>query len=1150
MNNIVDHQERALALAPSQSLAISAPAGSGKTGLLTQRVLKLLSIVNKPEDILAITFTRKAAGEMKDRILKALRTAATQAPPQQPHEQTTYQLAKAALARDTAQSWQLLDNPHRLRIQTIDGLCASLARQLPMLSQLGALPDVTDQTTRYYQEAIATLLASLESKQPWCAALAQMITHLDNDYTKIERLLINLLAKRDQWLPYLGTLQDSPSVKHELETTFKVLLEDSLIEAEALFGELGAYLLPLARFAASHLALEKPDSSICACENLTTLPGKEPTEATMAAWRGLAELLLTKSSSTPKAASWRKPRGVNKTIGFPLGNSKEEKAHFKEVKQQFQALLETLESDPQSEARLEVLNTLRLLPPLHYSDAQWALLQALATVLPVLVAQLTVTFREQGVCDYTEITHAALRALGSEEAPSDLALLLDHKIQHILVDEFQDTSAVQIQLLEKLTQGWTKNDGRSLFIVGDGMQSCYAFRAANVSLFLAARQFGIGELPLKALDLKLNFRSQAGMIEWVNRVFIDAFPAQANISRGAVPYIDTTAFHPALAGHAVACHGFLDQDDRQAEANKIIEIVQEAQQEDPHKEIAILVRNRSHLSDIIPALHEANIAWQATEIDPLNTCMIIQDLLSLTRALLQPADRIAWLAVLRAPWCGLSLADLHSLAAADSTAPLFTQLQQYQSLPALSAEGAQRLARVETVFTQAFQQQGRKPLRSWIEGVWLALGGPACVITLDELNHVPVYFDLLAKHEMAGQLDVAVFEEAVGKLYSAASHPDANLHIMTIHKAKGLEFDTVILPGLDRGSAGDDKALLLWQEYISREGEKHLLLGPLAPIGDYNDPLYNYLQHENKVKQQLENTRLLYIATTRAINKLHLLAHAKTDDKTDTIKPPTRRSLLAPIWETVKEEFNWVAVEETDTATEHTIEIDFEPTHIRRLPQDWQHPIAVPEPPALSLPEDNPLNHPVLDWPTTAQHIGTVVHRCLEQIVKQGIDLWTPAYCEEKKGSWAAQLRTLGVPNHEQEEATQRIYQAITQTLDDPKGRWLLDNTHQDSACELPLSGSSRSGRVRHSIIDRTFIDEKGVRWIIDYKTSSPTSQETQAFIDAEVTSYRDQLETYGKLFQAMGAQKVQMALYFPLLSHFETIDSTFSEANLSAKAC
>ena len=198
---VVDHEARQQVLAPDQSFIIQAPAGSGKTGLLIQRYLRLLSLVDAPEEIIAITFTRKAAAEMHGRILDALNTAMnSNVEPESEHDKTTFQLAKAALKRDLEKGWQIIENPGRLRLQTIDSLCAHLTRQMPMLARLGTQPETVDDAEHLYQQAAINTLAELESGAGWSEAIANLVFHLDNDLPRIKNLIVDMLKKRDQWL--------------------------------------------------------------------------------------------------------------------------------------------------------------------------------------------------------------------------------------------------------------------------------------------------------------------------------------------------------------------------------------------------------------------------------------------------------------------------------------------------------------------------------------------------------------------------------------------------------------------------------------------------------------------------------------------------------------------------------------------------------------------------------------------------------------------------------------------------------------------------------------------------------------------------------------------------------------------------------------
>ena len=155
---IADHEQRREALDTSRSFIVQAPAGSGKTTLLIQRYLKLLAIAKQPEEIIAITFTRKAAAEMRNRIMDAFRLAHGEMPDTE-HEQQLWKIAHEASKRDEQEGWQLTNNPGRLRIQTIDALTSQLVRMMPMLSQSGgALSPTYWSLPLYWFESRNTLL--------------------------------------------------------------------------------------------------------------------------------------------------------------------------------------------------------------------------------------------------------------------------------------------------------------------------------------------------------------------------------------------------------------------------------------------------------------------------------------------------------------------------------------------------------------------------------------------------------------------------------------------------------------------------------------------------------------------------------------------------------------------------------------------------------------------------------------------------------------------------------------------------------------------------------------------------------------------------------------------------------------------------------
>lgn len=1173
---IADAAARERALDPSKSFAVAAPAGSGKTELLTQRVLRLLATVEEPEEILCMTFTRKAAGEMKHRLLAALNFAHQNDGSEinNSHQQVTYTLAKKALARDQEKSWQLLDNPNRLRIQTIDGFCLNLAQQLAVESRFGDYAEPINDPTPLYREAITTLLLpALEQQNPLGKSISTLLRHLDNDLNKLELLLINLLGKREQWL---GQLFQSRGARNYLESFLNQVIEETLSEAQHLLLPYGSDLALLADYAASQLPHDKRNSPINHCLEMVGLP--ENNLHFVEQWQGLCGLLLTKEND------WRK--AFNKNIGFPTETDTGDKAFAKSQKQAIATLLVQLQTVP---GLLETLQDIRYLPPGHYDDTQWEVLDALALLLPNLSAQLSLLFQQQKVCDFTEITLAALRALGSEDEPTDLALKLDYQIRHILTDEFQDTSSVQFELLRRLTSEWQPDDGRSLFIVGDAMQSLYSFRNANVGLFLEARTLPLGNIQLESLDLQVNFRSQAGIIDWVNQAFAEVFPSIDNISRGAVSYSPAIAYHPPLITTPVSIDAFVDYPSSKigakAEAKNITDLVSDARRDDPEGSIAILVRNRTHLTEILESLQQAGHHWQATDIDPLGKRMAVVDLMSLTRALLSPADRIAWLSILRAPWCGLDLHDLFQVATyrlniqpndqvnesnppskAEQFPLLLENIFHYEQIPSLSDDGKNILARVSHSLKQGWEQRYRKPLRSWIEGLWTALGGTAALRSDNAYKQCQQYLELLEQHESSGTLnDWPSFEKAVQSLYAKADeHADPNLHVMTIHKAKGLEFDTVIIPGLNRKPRGDDKQLMLWQERVGQNGQNQLIIGPLEQAGQETDPLFRYLQREQKLKGQLEKARVLYVAATRAIKKLHL---SYTIDKDSE---PTKNSLLESLWPalnshpvtdtttdsiTEKISLNIHNCPESDladgTATINPIDTIPELTSLNRLPTKWQGSrISITQPDTAEAQlqarlqanrelQQKTMQENLSELNTTARHTGTVLHRILRQLVLEGIDNWSIGDIENRQKFWAIQLQQLGITAVDAPLAL--LQRAVTNCLKDETARWLLSHEHLESQCEYALGYITANSEPKTAIVDRCFISEKSVsektQWIIDYKLAEPSTDEPQdAFIQREISLYRGQLEHYAELFKQKNNLPIKTALYFPLISHFEII--------------
>jgi len=1124
MTEIVDGVQRTRALDPNTSFAVTAPAGSGKTELLIQRSLTLLARVEKPEELLAITFTRKAANEMRSRILDALRNGQSDQAPDEAHKLNTWTLARAVLQQDKKHNWLLLDNPNRLRIQTIDSFCMRLVQRMPLLSRLGSEASVSDDAQTQYQQASRRLLARLEDRTAahGCISedLQRLLSHLDNNTARIEALLCSILSKREQWLRhFISAKQAHFDFRDYLENCLTELVEEALQDCTESLLMFESSLMQSVDFACQQLQQLAPDAPLLQCAGLTALPDCNP--QALPQWRAICDLLLTKDG--------RFRATLTKNQGFPASNKKDEKETFKAAKADCLALINDLAQQPGLLAQLQEVSNL---PSVDYSDQQWQLLDTLTRLLPTLVAELTLVFMEQGQLDYAQISSAASLALGDDEQPSDIALLLDYQIKHILVDEFQDTATPQFNLLRRLTDGWEAGDGRTLFIVGDGMQSCYGFREANVGLFLAAREFGIGNAQLEALDLQTNFRSDAGIVNWVNDSFARAFPAQDNIARGAVTYSRSVAIQAENQAQAVQFFGCIDEQGRDCEAQKVVELVGQISLDYPADSIAILVRNRSHLRDIMPALRRANISWRAVDIDPLSQRPLVSDLMALTQALLNPADRVAWLSILRAPWCGLSLQDLHTLTASAvgqsvRYTSIWSQLQEKSRRDLLSANGEKSLNRLLSIIKPAINQRRRKPLRQWVEGIWIALGGPLTAASSQDLAQAPAFFELLSQHENGADIaDFGAFKEAVSRLFAKPeSDTNIRLQIMTIHKSKGLEFDHVILPGLDRGNPSRNQELLLWHERLSTAGEPLLLMGSLPEKGGDGDALYDYLKREHRLKEQLENTRLLYVGATRAVKQLRLLANVvRRDENSDDMKTPSENSLLHSLWPQIKDQLEIVDASNNIAGTE--CGVSETASTLSRLASDWHHPDFQQGQLLASYRghEYQGNNVPELELDVQA-YSATAQAQCLKSlllsIAELGSQYWQQAEPQALDALLKHHLQLSGLQAHTDNAIA--VKQRLKAVLACQQGQWLLDNRHPGARSNWQLNeriSVANKIETQQHLIDRSFVVDDQC-WLVQVDTQTVTANQQTA------EPNKVHLIAAANALSQLNSRSVKVAVYF-----------------------
>jgi ATP-dependent exoDNAse (exonuclease V) beta subunit len=1196
-NTPPDQLERERALDPAQSILVQAPAGSGKTDLLTRRFLRLLAEVEEPGQVVAITFTNAAAAEMRHRILGELEKAAT-TPASEADEFSMEALAHRALLHSQALGWKLLELPVQLRISTIDSFCRELAQQQPLLSGFGGGLEIADQPEELYRRAACETLRKIDQTDSELgAAIEKLLLWRDNGWQEMEDLLVAMLKSRDRWMHgfLLEREPDWEALRERLERPFVNAVCAALIKLSQLLDQVpGAReeALELARFACEQSGGQL-HQELAEVAEFPTAPfsGGVDCEGARQTSLSLAALLLTGDGAFRKQ--------VDKRLGFPA-DRKREKSRILE-------LIAALAAVPGLEGALAAI---RDLPGVRYTEDEWAIVKACFTLLRHAAGELQIAFAEAGAVDFTEVAQIAQRVLRGEDGrPTDAAITVSDGIRHLLVDEFQDTSRRQHQLLASLIAAWPESTGRTCFVVGDPMQSIYFFRDADAELFPRVKALGL-EIPhdepllFDFVPLKANFRTTPGLVERLNRDFAQIFagddgsgvafssaqPARAATASAGPAFSLHLDFVPQ-AGRGVSANPEVAREKEVAHDKQIDEIVTLIQSyqgfmeqarlarergEDKKLRIAILGRAKKHLVPIAAALREAGIPFRAIELEELAARPEVLDALALARALFNPEDRVGWLGVLRAPWYGLSLEDLHTLTGAPELLARPVPELLAERMPQLSEAGRPAAARVLRALAEASALRAALPaasLGSWLEQAWSLLGGNACADETARANLDLLWSCLDRLPNGEPDLLGSGLRAALDKL-TALPDPEANsdcgVQLMTIHKAKGLEFEVVIVPELQAANGRGGRKMLSWMErglaQPDESGEiTEFLIAPFQRKGEDKGNAKAWVDQVYRERESQEDRRILYVAATRAREELHFFARpaCKAEDKSFSLVEPVN-SLLATAWPALEGEVRarfeeWKEAKvNSETAEEGEIEsvaasgesnllimpTSIRATPLRRLPVGYQpapadaFSQAAAESPVLGIGTGATPLYTRHEGGLLSRAKGTAVHALFEELARLRIELdWEAARSAlaHFEPRVAAQVRAIGVSQLEAEHIAAQAFQLALDASDDSIGAWIL-SPHAGAASEAGWAGVV-AGNVRTVHMDRVFMagstpgsEGEDCWWIIDYKTAHAENFDPAKALLALRALFAPQIEAYAKILRNLhgAGARVFAGLYYP----------------------
>jgi ATP-dependent helicase/nuclease subunit A len=844
---LADSEARRRAVDPSQNVVLEASAGTGKTRVLVDRYVNLLIAGVEPEHILAITFTRKAAAEMRQRIIERLKEA-----------------SRTSLL--PAPRWrELRERLSDIAISTIDAFCLSLVREFPLEADVDPGFEMADPTEipRLIGETLDRTLKIARGAARDDADLAMVFIQLRE--RRLREGLAGLLERRlvaadvlRQFLQF-GPRHLTPGLacRRASERLADVLLgADGGVDAFLHDGPLGHPQFAM---------LAEDMSRLC-----TAAPGDFSTPAEQAAFRMLVDRLRAYFVTQDG-----KPR---KAKGFGQSEFRREHCRSELAWKRHRDIVETL-----APALVDALKGFQRDLNVLLSRGVWRLYQ-------MALVEYGRTLEAHHVLDFSEVLARAIDLLRQMEEFSESRYKLEARYHHVLVDELQDTNRAQWELVALLVRNWSEGFGASfgpiapsIFVVGDRKQSIYSFRDAEPAVLDSAADFitGLRESSRPRQAISVSFRAVPALLGFINEVFaeiatttdrerpdgfrydeLDRFPVEASPLQDVVGFIvgetvEATAGRVADRIATLLSSGALVRDRRTGVARPATP-----------GDIAVLFRSRESHREYEAALEKRRVPTYVYKGLGFFESDEIQDAMALLRFLARPSSNLRAAALLRSRIVRISdrgLALLGPSLSASLTSP----------------EPPADLERLDTVDREALQL-ARTALPRWLSLVDLVTPSELLDDVLRETayalelrgsrraqarENLKKLRALIRKIQNRGYATLSRITEhlsdlAVGEESNAVVDALDAVNLMTVHAAKGLEFPIVFVVNMHRGTGGIRAPIRVLTD---RAGE------PSVAVGDFESEA----DEDAAVREREETKRLLYVALTRARDRLYLAAVTK-----------------------------------------------------------------------------------------------------------------------------------------------------------------------------------------------------------------------------------------------------------------------------------
>jgi ATP-dependent helicase/nuclease subunit A len=860
-----DAAARAVAVDPYRNVALEASAGTGKTRVLVDRYVGLLAAGVRPRNILALTFTRKAAAEMRQRILHEL----------------TKRHREGVLSPEL---WrEIRDSLTEISISTIDAFCLALLREFPLEADVDPAFDLADETEtpRLVDEALERTLRigrGLVIEQPETALLFAELGEF-----RLREGLAGLIDRRLVAWNALGRF--SRGAAH---VTVDEAVARLLSRLRIAFASVPGGLAGLLASGPDH-----PDFALFGRDLRQLLDEPPPSPpATQALLERVREHLLTQGGEPRKRLAYKKA-----DFKAPADYSR----HVAAVSALGPYLVDALHG--------------------YRHDINLVLARAVRQLFAIALDQYGRTLRKHGVLDFSEVLERTLALLAQMDEFSRSRFKLEARYQHVLVDEFQDTSRAQWELVELLVRSWSSGLGMtqrdlepSIFIVGDRKQSIYGFRDAEVAVLDEAARYIEALRPIGQVRTAItrSFRSVRELLALVNDVFtaIEKAPDRPDAFRyseddvfplSSVEDSDASSLGLVAAG----------SDEQQAEtvAEEIAELLatgaavrdRETGARRPVRpgDVAILFRTREGHRLFEDALARRRVPFYVYKGLGFFDADEIKDVLALLGFLARPQSELNAAAFLRSRFVHLSDDALKRLAPGLSAA--LTASSPPASFDDLHPADRTRLALARAGVASWLALVDRLPPSELLDHVIAAsayaaeIGGLSYPQARENLKKIR---GLVRRIQNRGYATLGRVVDHFARIVAGGDESNAMIdaidavNLMTTHAAKGLEFPIVFVVNMHRGSGGAAGAIRVFPSPIGRDDS----VEPIVAIGEHESDA----DRDIEAREAEENKRLLYVALTRARDRLYLAATLTPDGRFVPFKgglgralPPTLAAILS-----------------------------------------------------------------------------------------------------------------------------------------------------------------------------------------------------------------------------------------------------------------